>query len=383
MGREYHAIVVGAGPAGCAAAYDLASAGRSVLLLDRRPFPRVKPCAVALTIKTLKALRYSVAPVIREVATDFAAGNGWSEVNILRGPGPVCVLTVRSELYSYCLQRTVEAGVEFKSISDWAGIEQSSSHVSISSSDGVFRSRFLIGTDGANSQVRRFCAGAGWSFNGFAIEVDCAHPGSKVDLEFDFGIVDGGYAWVFPKRDHVNVGLFTYKPGKALSRGALEEYRKRKLGMAAIGPVRGHNVGLGGFAYKPSGRVLLAGDAAGFADALFGEGIYNAIRSGQAAASSICNELDERVPAAAGYAERLAEIQSDAASCYRAAVKFYRNVDAGYARLISPVVRRAVMKGYAMGLTFTETRKWFLLLPLVPIWETRSRGGLEAAFGRV
>ncbi len=59
---KYDAIVVGAGPAGCAAAYDLAAAGRSVLLLDRCHFPRLKPCAGALTVKTLKALRYSVAP---------------------------------------------------------------------------------------------------------------------------------------------------------------------------------------------------------------------------------------------------------------------------------------------------------------------------------
>src|SRR5262249_13957242 len=215
MGREYHAIVVGAGQAGCAAACDLASAGCSVLLLDRRHFPRVKPCAGALTIKSLKALRYSVAPVVREVVSDFVAGNGWSEVNVLRGPGPVCALTVRSEFDSYCLQHTIEAGVEFKAISDWTGIEQSSSHVSISTSDGVFRAQFLIGADGANSQVRRSCTAAGWSFNGFAIELDCVYPGRKVDLEFDFGVVDGGYGWLFPKRDHVNIGLFTYKSGKA------------------------------------------------------------------------------------------------------------------------------------------------------------------------
>jgi len=369
MRREYHAIVVGAGPAGCAAAYDLASAGYSVLLLDRRRFPRVKPCAGALTIKAVKALRYPITPVIREVATDFAAGRGLDEVNVLHGSRPICVLTVRSEFDFYCLQRTIEAGTEFRAVSDWKTIEQSPSSLSISTSDGIFQAQFLVGADGANSQVRRVCPDSRWGFSGFAIEVDCAYPNSKVNLEFDFGVVDGGYGWLFPKRDHVNVGLFTYKPGRALSRVALETYRRQKLGTPVIGPVRGHNIGLGGFAYQPSGRVLLAGDAAGFVDALLGEGISNALRSGQAAAAAIRDELERGSSAAAQYAWRLAEIQSDVAACYRAAVKFYDNLDVGYSALISPVIRWAAMKGYALGLTFSETKKRFLLLPLVPVRE--------------
>jgi flavin-dependent dehydrogenase len=136
--------------------------------------------------------------------------------------------------------------------------------------------------------------------------------------------------------------------------------------------VRGHLVGFGGFDYKPSGRLLLVGDAAGFVDALLGEGIYNAIRSGQAAAAAIRDELEHGLAAAAGYARRLAEIQNDVAACYRAAVTFYNNLDVGYAVLMSPVIRRAAMKGYAVGLTFSETRKWFLLLPLVPVRAARA-----------
>ena len=58
-------MVVGAGPAGCAAAYDLTANGIRVLLVDRTEFPRRKVCAGGLTIKTIRALRYSVDPVIQ------------------------------------------------------------------------------------------------------------------------------------------------------------------------------------------------------------------------------------------------------------------------------------------------------------------------------
>ena len=66
-GHLWDAIVVGAGPAGCAAAYDLAAAGRSVLLLDKKDFPRAKACAGGLTSKAVQALRYSIDPVVRKV----------------------------------------------------------------------------------------------------------------------------------------------------------------------------------------------------------------------------------------------------------------------------------------------------------------------------
>src|SRR4051794_2789227 len=74
MGTMKDVIIVGAGPAGCAAAYDLAAAGLSVQLLDKKQFPRVKACAGALTMKTIRALRYSVLPVIRHICHDFQVG---------------------------------------------------------------------------------------------------------------------------------------------------------------------------------------------------------------------------------------------------------------------------------------------------------------------
>jgi flavin-dependent dehydrogenase len=87
-GMIYEAVVVGAGPAGCAAAFDLARAGKRVLLLDRRRFPRVKPCAGGITVKTLRRLRYPITPVVRQVCTDLAVGDHTEKSTIFRGPHP-------------------------------------------------------------------------------------------------------------------------------------------------------------------------------------------------------------------------------------------------------------------------------------------------------
>ena len=110
----YDAIIIGAGPAGCAAAYDLSKAGRSVLLIDRRDFPRVKACAGVLTIKTLRALRYSVRPVIRRTARNLMVGRKLEKKKLLRGKHPIAVMTVRSEFDNFCFERTIEAGAQFK-----------------------------------------------------------------------------------------------------------------------------------------------------------------------------------------------------------------------------------------------------------------------------
>ncbi|HET8707785.1 MAG TPA: FAD-dependent oxidoreductase, partial [Pseudomonadales bacterium] len=152
---KYDVVVVGAGPAGCAAAYDLAQAGLKVVMLDKKRFPRFKPCAGGLTTKALLRLRYSIAPVIRDVTNHMVIGHGPRRA-VLSAPGPVCALTVRTELDAFCLQKTMDAGAEFRLIKGFDQIEEKLDGVDIRLSDGeVLSARYLIGADGAHSQVRK------------------------------------------------------------------------------------------------------------------------------------------------------------------------------------------------------------------------------------
>ena len=131
-------------------------------------------------------------------------------------------------------------------------------------------------------------------------------------MGFDFGRVNGGYGWVFPKEGHMNVGLYTYRPDVKITRRDLVDYAVRRIGIPGPTRISGYPLGMGGWRYRPgSGRVLLAGDAAGLADPLLGEGLYHAIISGQRAAAAIAHAMDTGSDACKTYANELMPIQRD------------------------------------------------------------------------
>jgi flavin-dependent dehydrogenase len=100
----------------------------------------------------------------------------------------------------------------------------------------------------------------------------------------------------------------------------------------------------------PRGRVLLAGDAAGFVDPLTGEGIHSAIVSGQAAASAVmkCGDADA-ASLSARYAERLSELQAMLVFSHDAARSFYREPGRGFRVVRKPLLRQLMLKTYADG----------------------------------
>jgi geranylgeranyl reductase family protein len=363
----YDAIIIGAGPAGCAAAYDLATAKKAVLLLDKRRFPRVKPCAGALTIKAIRALRYSIAPVVRHVACNMAVSKRLEQPVLLKSGYPLCAMTVRSELDHFCLKKTIEAGAEFGTIKDIHGFVERDGHVSVQTNDGELKSKFLIGADGANSRVRQLCGEATWFRRGLAIEATVPRPDAHCEMEFDFGVVESGYGWVFPKGDHLNVGIYTSSDRTRLNRGVLLEYTRRKLGAAQPEEIVGHYVGFGGGNYSSRhNRIFLVGDAAGLVDPYLGEGIYNAILSGQAVAEAVNSELTEDTPAREKFIRAIGEVQADVAACDRLAARFYGNLDDWYGKLTSRLGAYLSLRGTALGFTYSRTKKQFFLLPFLP-----------------
>jgi flavin-dependent dehydrogenase len=249
-------------------------------------------------------------------------------------------MTVRAELDAYCLSQTLQAGVQFLKTPGVKVIEQQSDRVLVDTGREVLCARFLVGADGVNSSVRRFCAGAGEVKKGFALEAQVPMPAEPVNLTFDFGAVRNGYGWIFPKGDHLNVGLgyYTGRGEDALNRERLMEYIGLRLGTNVVDHVVGQFLGIADInAACDYRRILLAGDAAGLVDPLTGEGIYSAVISGQAAAKAIDSGLREAAGSAAEvhaadsiYRETLAPLREVLAFSTRAAGSFYANPDRGF-----------------------------------------------------
>src|SRR5215470_1090642 len=354
--KVWDAIVVGAGPAGCACAYDLASAGKSVLLLDKSEFPRMKACAGGLTMKTVRALRYSIAPIVRQNVDNMVLEERDSSAIPVRNKKSICVMTERSELDAYCLAKTIEAGAVFQRIRGIEGIVEDSDKVVVKTQTDSISGRFLVGADGVNSQVRRMSGDAGWFRTAFAIEANLKRDAKEEDLVFDFAPVMSGYGWVFPKRDHVNIGLFTLDKNERLDRSTLSAYIGRRFGSDAKAErFVGQHAGFGAAQHRPDkDRIFLAGDAGGFVDALTGEGIYGAVISGQAAAAAILSDLDEGVSAKQAFIKHTESLRQNLQIAERAAASFYANPERGFRAMKTPLLRRAVVKSYADGLDLSR-----------------------------
>ncbi|MBV8436741.1 MAG: geranylgeranyl reductase family protein [Silvibacterium sp.] len=350
--KTWDAIIVGAGPAGCAAAYDLAVHGREVLLLDKSDFPRQKACAGGLTVKTVKALRYSIEPVVRQRIAQIRVERDAGRAAILCRRSAFCFMTVRQEFDYFCVRQTIAAGAQFRRISAITTITQEASGVTLWVDGELLRTRFLVGTDGVHSRVRQLTGmGSGWFWRAFALEATVPLPdASSQDLVFDFAPVRGGYGWVFPKGNHLNIGLYSCAAGERIDRARLSAYIRSRSGDVDAEDMIGQYAGFGAAQHNYlSGRIFLAGDAGGFVDPLTGEGIYFAIVSGQAAAAAIERDLEDGIPAHAEFVRNTAAVRADLGISTSAARWFYRNLDLGYRLLSMTVVHRFALNAFANG----------------------------------
>jgi geranylgeranyl reductase family protein len=303
---SYDAIVVGAGPAGSLAAYRLASAGATVLLLDRARFPRDKPCGGGVTIRALKELPFAIDPVVEGVVDRFELRLRHRHSFSRRAPAPLALMTQRRRLDAYLVERAVAAGAEFRDGVRVSRVAQGEV--------GGDSARVVIGADGANGVTARSLGLATDREHGVALEGNLAN--GVVDSEryarrlvLEFGTVPGGYGWVFPKGDHVNLGVGGWEDeGPRLREHLARLCAVHGVDPAALTEVRGHRLPL----RRPGsalaeGRVALVGDAAGLVDPLSGDGMYEAFLSANLAARHALELLAGERESFEGYAAELEE----------------------------------------------------------------------------
>jgi geranylgeranyl reductase family protein len=295
----YDLIVIGAGPAGSAAARRASQLGLKTLLVEKEPMPRNKLCGGGVTPKVLRLLDFKLPEEIIESVTTAARIHVGSNCFNFHSANPLVYMTSRSKFDALLATKAVEAGAEFKDGTPVQHIVRHSSSIEAQTTHGRFEASLVLGCDGMGGATARSCGlYARWKPSEVAYAIESEVPiGNEAVLEFMgaeryfdvyFGVSPAGYGWVFPKDDHLTVGvgcrLSKLRDGPQLFKNFVDSVKE--LDGRDIPSPQAHLIPLGGVVHVPvvADRVLLAGDSAGFAEALLGEGIYFAIHGGQIAA---------------------------------------------------------------------------------------------------
>jgi len=302
--RDCDVLVVGGGPAGCSAALGLAREGFDVVLAEKEVLPRYKTCGGGLVGRALRRLPPEALGAIETCCAraELRFDREGLAFAVERSQ-PVVAMAMRSELDLALARAAVSAGAELRTGCEALAVERRGERLFVTTTSGPVRARFLVAADGAHSRLAR---AAGWKQAPYAVpalewEVP-ASPATRSAFEgvarFDFGDVESGYAWVFPKRERLSVGVVRMRRGHAPLALALQAYLERLaiLPLAGMGEIERHGWTIPirprpGPAARE--RVLLAGDAAGLADPVTAEGISSALESGQIAARVLARALRE------------------------------------------------------------------------------------------
>ena len=203
-------------------------------------------------------------------------------------------MTMRDQFDFLLVSAAKDAGAEVRERCRVQDVWIHGDRVELVTSEGSLFSQFVIAADGARSIVAEK---AGWKeTRKLASALECEVVLSDESLQklsraarFDFGLMPSGYAWTFPKKNHISMGVLSMRPGPVKLNRMFEHYMqlinlqgvvsiKRRGSLIPVSPRTD------GFAKK---RVLLTGDSAGLVDPVVGEGITSAILSGTIAAKAL------------------------------------------------------------------------------------------------
>jgi geranylgeranyl reductase family protein len=292
--ERFDVLVVGAGPAGSTAAYRLAREGASVLLADKARFPRDKPCGGGLTMRAVRLLPFSVDPVVEDRTTRVRFGLDFTRRFERRLEEPLVLMTQRSRLDAYLVEQAATAGAEFRDGARVTELTANEDGVEASVNGAKIAAKHALLADGANGVSARAVGLDDGRDYGVALEANV--PYGVVDKEDYRGLlclelanVPGGYGWVFPKGDHVNVGVGGWEREGPRLRAHLARFcHEYGIPESGLEDVRGYRLPLlHARARLAKGQVALLGDAGGLVDPLSGDGIYEAFLSAKLATDAV------------------------------------------------------------------------------------------------
>ena len=306
-------VVVGAGPAGSVAAYECAKQGLKTLLLEKSSIPRAKPCGGAVMYHGLKFIHGDVPSDIIErkiYGMRFGFHDGSSSEFV--SDKLIGITVFRERFDAHLAKRAAEAGAELLDDSRVVNVSVSNDCAKVELQNGKsFKSEFLIGADGVNSIVSRSLGLRPKRKNltkyGLGMEADF-HVGTEGVIKATHGNpsvlqilpVENrvSYGWMFPKREHLAIGIAGGSGYMQDLRASFDGFCKnleKDLGieLKLIQRRTGFLGGAGLESTNVTDRTILVGDAAGFVDPMMGEGIAYSMQSSALAVDTIIHAMAE------------------------------------------------------------------------------------------
>jgi geranylgeranyl reductase family protein len=291
--ERFDVAVVGAGPAGATTAYRLSRAHARVLLIEKTSFPRDKPCGGGLTTRAVRQLPFSIEPVVEDRITRVHCRLKYRSVMERESDRVLCVMTQRRHLDAFLVEQAVEAGATFR---DGVRVEVESDRL-LRIDGAPVAVDTVVGADGANGVTAKSLGLGGGIVNGVALEGNLPYNrlpqrSWRGTLVLELATVPGGYGWIFPKGDHVNVGVGGWgSEGPRLRDHLRVLCVHHGIDFTDLQQLRGHRMPM----RRPQtrlagGRGLLVGDAAGVLDPVSGDGIYEALVTARLAAEHILED---------------------------------------------------------------------------------------------
>ncbi|NEP44793.1 MAG: geranylgeranyl reductase family protein [Okeania sp. SIO2H7] len=283
----FDCIIVGAGPAGGAAAYHLAKRGRSVLVIEKESLPRRKACSGGVSPAIARWFDFDFSPAIALKVKKVRYT--WKLEDPVEAELPEAMWMVnRATFDNFLIEKARSQGAEIKDGTEVTGIEFKSDRWQVNTTGEPFTARYLIAADGANGPMAKWLGfKEAKKRQSYLLEVPVAEISNPV-VRFEFGLVKNGSIWSFPGESGYSISTATFRGGEPKNLDKeLNEYAKQ-FGSTGNNKIQKCPLCLWDGERKLHGQnAILAGETAGILDPLSAEGIRPSIFSGVKAAEAV------------------------------------------------------------------------------------------------